>query len=274
MKIIIEIKKVIIPIFLIVLSLIVLVALSGCGSSSQILFKYGGRGREYVPESYQVVNLNECENFSLYNSSPRLKPGDRISVSFLQNNNIHDGAVLGSQGGGAVSNWHTLSRKGIVVLPLMGEVILADCTVMAAQTYINTLFSAHYHNPIVELKAANSIVSILGEVGSQGQYSLENDFVSLPELIAKASGLTDWGKGDCIKIIRNTPSDSIVFLCDISTISPEKINKFYLRDGDIVYIEPRQLKLQEKSILTITSIITAISASLFVFLQFLPNPEP
>jgi polysaccharide biosynthesis/export protein len=149
----------------------------------------------------------------------------------------------------------TLTRidaRGRVNLPLIGEIVIGGMTVTEAQGTIENAYKERrfLRNPQVTINVeeyAPREVSIQGQIRSPGRFTLpiESTF-TVVELVTKAGGITDIGKGTAVTITRLLPDGTKkVFTVDVDSIikgkksnNPED-NNFLLQAGDNVYVPER-----------------------------------
>lgn len=149
----------------------------------------------------------------------------------------------------------TLARidaRGMVNLPLVGEVKVGGLTLMAAQDAIQAAYrdGRYLRAPQVTLTVeeyAPREVSISGQINSPGRYPLPVESTyTVVELVTKAGGIKDVGKGTAVTVTRILPDGSRkVFTVDVeSTIRGKKTDKnqdtsLLLEPGDLVFIPER-----------------------------------
>ena len=149
----------------------------------------------------------------------------------------------------------TLTRidaRGRVNLPLIGEVTIGGMTVNEAQTTIENAYKdgRYLRNPQVTINVeeyAPREVSIGGQIRNAGRYTLPiESTLTVVELVMKAGGITDIGKGTSVSITRILPDGTKkVFNVDVDSIIKGKRatnnddNNFLLQAGDYVYVPER-----------------------------------
>jgi len=147
----------------------------------------------------------------------------------------------------------TLARidaRGRVNLPLLGEISIGGMTIVEAQAAIENAYKEgrYLRNPQVTINVeeyAQREVSIQGQIRNPGRFSLPPESTyTVVELVTKAGGITDIGKGTAVVITRIMPDGTKkVFTVDVdSIIKGKKDNKsedFLLQAGDNVYVPER-----------------------------------
>jgi len=143
-----------------------------------------------------------------------------------------------------------IDARGRVNLPLLGEITLGGMTIVEAQAAIENAYreGRYLRNPQVTINVeeyAQREVSIQGQIRNPGRFSLPPESTyTVVELVTKAGGITDIGKGTAVVITRILPDGTKkVFTVDVdSIIKGKKDNKaedFLLQAGDNVYVPER-----------------------------------
>jgi polysaccharide export outer membrane protein len=173
------------------------------------------------------------------NYAHRLQLADKVRVAVYQEDDLTTQARIDSH--------------GHVGLPLIGEVAIGGMTIEEAQTTIQKAYQdgRYLRNPQVTINVedyAPSEVSIQGQIRNPGRYTLpiESTF-TVVELVTKAGGITDIGKGTAVTVTRLLPDGSKkVFTVDVDNVIRGKKaqgniedNTLLLEPGDIVYVPER-----------------------------------
>ncbi len=145
-----------------------------------------------------------------------------------------------------------IDARGRVNLPLIGEIAIGGFTVIEAQAAIEAAYreGRFLRNPQVTVSVeeyAPREVSIQGQIRNAGRYTLPiESTLTVVELVTKAGGITDIGKGSAVTVTRIMPNGTKkVFTVDVdSVIRGRKDSKtddsaMLLQPGDIVYVPER-----------------------------------
>lgn len=163
---------------------------------------------------------------------------DRIRVSVYQEEDL--------------TTMTRIDARGRINLPLLGEVTVGGLTVVEAQAVIQNSYKAgrYLRNPQVTVNVeeyAPREVSIQGQIRSPGRYTLpiESTF-TVVELVTKAGGISDIGKGSAVSVTRVLPDGSKkIFVIDVDNVIKGKKdqknddNTLLLQPGDVVYVPER-----------------------------------
>lgn len=167
-----------------------------------------------------------------------LAPADRIRVAVYQEEDL--------------TSLTRIDAHGRVNLPLLGEIVVGGLTVVEAQALIENAYKdgRFLRNPQVTVNVeeyAAREVSIQGQIRNPGRYTLPvESTLNVVELVTKAGGITDIGKGSAVTLTRMMPDGSKkVFIIDVdNVIKGRKDRKIeenipLLQPGDIVYVPER-----------------------------------
>jgi len=148
--------------------------------------------------------------------------------------------------------------SGIVKLPMVGFVHLAGYTLEEAEQHLEKLYATFYKDPFVRIHYLNKRVTVLGATGGM-VIPLENESISLIEVIALAGGIDDGGKAHNIRLIRGDLHSPEVFLIDLSTVEGMRKSMLDVKPGDIIYIEPHK-KIVSESLRDLTTVLASLAS--------------
>ncbi len=118
-----------------------------------------------------------------------------------------------------------IDARGKVTLPLIGEITIGGLTVVEAQNAIENAYKdgRFLRNPQVTVSVeeyAPREVSIQGRVRNPGRYTLPiESTLTVVELVTKAGGIDDIGKGSAVTVTRILPDGTKkVFTVDVDSV--------------------------------------------------------
>ncbi|MGV8879803.1 MAG: polysaccharide biosynthesis/export family protein [Sphingobacteriaceae bacterium] len=187
----------------------------------------------------------------------KIQSQDILEIKNLQNiqyiaaDQAGSNIIAGSQG-----PTYQVEEDGTVALPAIGRVSVAGLSRMEASRKIEGLYRKDLlKNPIIDLKIVNLKVTVLGEIGKQGNYILTKDKTTLIAIIGEAGGLTEKSNEKNIKIIRGDKKDpqvTVINLSDIKTLSSPEI---ILQNNDIIYIAQNKKTVRTAQLQNLSSIL-------------------
>ena len=189
---------------------------------------------------------------------PIIQPNDILQISILtldpQVNNILAAANASSftvQPGstGAMPNspaavtGFLVDNNGCVELPVIGKIKVAGMSTSIARDTIHERVAVYYKNPVINVRFANFNITVLGEVARPATYVVPNEKVSILDAIGMAGDLTIFGKRENVLLIRDSSGVKQMVRFDLNSSATLLSPYFYLRQGDVVYVEPAKSKV-------------------------------
>ena len=207
-----------------------LAMLSSCSSKKSVLFKSANE--------IELTGTNPNEGSEIYKSEARIKEGNILSITNIQN----ESAISGLGVSTPLEIKYLVDIEGNVKLPILGTTHVAGLTIQEAEKEITNKYKeTTLLDPLFVVKILNMQVSLLGEFVKQGNYPLNQENVSLTESIAEAGGFNARADKSKVKIVRGNPKNPQVYLVDLTKLQTLTDSKLYLKDGDIVYCQPRKI---------------------------------
>lgn len=145
-------------------------------------------------------------------------------------------------------NGFTVSAEGTIDYPVLGKIKVAGMTRNELAAFIKGEIMGRglIKDPIVTVEFLNVGVSVLGEVASPGRYDMNVDVLPLMEAISLAKDLTIQGNRENIKVLRKEGDKLQTYVVDITdTKKLVESPVYYLKQGDIVYVEPNNIRKRQ-----------------------------
>ncbi len=240
-----------------VLAAICLSLLTSC-SSNQALFN---------TEIETADNRRTLKQY-FHQKEPILKSGDKITISIWGHEDLSIGSVNSKfSSNKETGKWIAIDHLGEVNLPKLGRIKIAGYNLKEVNYLLEKKYSAYLKDPIINVRAVNHYVTVMGEVNSPGRYELENEKVNLVQILGQAKGLGDYSNNKKVKVIREVDGQPIELLIDMTDIIAATEYNITLQSKDIVYVEPNKNKSEDsflKKATPIASLITGAAVLLSV----------
>lgn len=183
----------------------------------------------------------------------------------------------GDLSAGAATNADTrgylVDDQGGIDFPILGRLQLAGKTLEQTRQLVQQRLVSEklISDPIVRVELLNLKVNMMGEVNRVGVLDVPDARITLLEAISRAGGLTANAASERISIIREEDGKRRMIVLDIKSTAIFDSPAFYLKQNDIVYIEPRGAQLSEKEQNNWRYISTGIGllATIFTILNLL-----
>jgi len=134
-------------------------------------------------------------------------------------------------------NTYVVDANGDIQLPFAGNVRVAGITPLAARDSVKAKLEKYLTDPTVKLNLANFSVTVLGEVGKPGVYTVANEKMTLTEALALAGDLTIFGKRTNVMVIRQADGQKLFGQVDLTGRDFFASPYYNLHGNDIIYVE-------------------------------------
>ena len=165
-------------------------------------------------------------------------------------------------------NGSTINSKGVIEIPIIGEIYLLGKNLEEAKISIQKVVEEYLQDAIVIVKLANFQVTILGEVNKPGTFPVLKENVTIFEALALAGDLSDYANRQKIKIVRTYNNKKKFYTIDLTNQQLLLSDFYYLRNNDMIYVEPLKYRTFRKSQSQIVlSALTTLALMVNVFLK-------
>ncbi|TND10062.1 MAG: polysaccharide export outer membrane protein [Bacteroidetes bacterium] len=195
----------------------------------------------------------------------RLFANDGFSIINLTTLNSRDNTFINT-----LSFQYQIDNRGVVKLPVIGEISLVGYTVRQAEDTLQKIFSKYYIDPFAMVEVVNKRVIVFpGNDGQARVVLLTNSNTTLLEAITVTGGIPQSGKAYDIKLIRSSgnPAKPNIYHFDLSRIEGIAEANLIVQANDIIYIEPRKYIARE-TLREITPIVSLFTTALAIYAIF------
>ena len=232
---------------------------SGCRSTKNVAYLQG------------VENLTDAQlQPSAQPYSAKIKPNDmlRIIVSGAEDPDTYIPFNLMSSvpaNDGTTYTQATLQSylvdiRGTIDFPVLGKLYVVNSTTdQVKQTITEKLKDYLKADLVVTVRFVNYKISVLGEVNQPGVFTVPDEKISILQALSLAGDLTLYGRRDVVKILREEFDGHKT----ITTLNLNDRNLifspfYYLRQGDVVYVEPNKTKAKGAGVGAATNIVFSV----------------
>ena len=208
-----------------------IISISACSYRNNVMFSHNDdfvaaklTAEARALETNYTIQPNDLLNVKVYtkNGEMIIDPEYELTKG-INNNNRND----------RPDPEYLVRLDGSIFLPMVGDVSLTGYTIHEANLKLIELYSEYFVDPYVIANYTNKRITVLGAPGGQ-IIPLENENLTIAEVIAMSGGLEDNGNASAMKLIRGDE----VFLIDFSTVEGYYASNQIVKAGDIIYIEP------------------------------------
>ena len=157
-----------------------------------------------------------------------------------------------------------IQKNGFADLPIVGRIPLAGLNLQEAKELLEKEYQTYYRQPFVIINYVNKRVTVIGGPKGGEIVPLQNENMTLLDVIAISGGVDNNSNARNIRLIRGDLDDPLVMVIDLSTIEGMKKSNLYVEPNDVIYIEPVRRPIAESTkdylplITSLTSVLTLI----------------
>jgi polysaccharide export outer membrane protein len=204
------------------------------------------------------INADAAAPFNLGNTNPAGVPtpiviqGATIPKSSAISNSSQNGAG------------YLVDKNGNIDFPVLGSIKAAGLTITELKGLLKARLDKYLQDPIVNIRLLNYKITVLGEVVRPSTYSIPSERITIVDAIGMAGDLTINGKRENVLLVREEDGKRNFIRMNLNSSTIFQSPYYYLKQNDIVYVEPDKGKAnasditQLRRITIFTSIITLL----------------
>ncbi|MCR9287878.1 MAG: polysaccharide biosynthesis/export family protein [Bacteroidetes bacterium] len=151
-------------------------------------------------------------------------------ISITQQANL-SGDVTDLQG-------YLVSSKGNIEFPVLGTIQVGNLTTDELREKLKALLVPYLDKPVINVRVVNFTISVLGEVNIPGTFSVRGERITILESLGLAGDFTPYSNKDVVMVMREVNNERTFGYLDLRSPEVFKSPYFYLKQNDVVYIEP------------------------------------
>lgn len=237
---------------------------------------------------FQDLRPGESELTLAVPTEIKIQPKDKLSILINSQDarltNLFNLPIVSQQIGQENSSGtsrgvsgYTVDSKGDIDFPVLGALHVQGMTREEVAAYIKKELQSHdlIKDPVVTVEFMNLSVNVMGEVNNPGRYNIDKDHITILDALSQAGDLTIYGKREKVLVLRTEEGKQRVYgvnLCSADHLysSPG----YYLRQNDVVYVEPNDTKARQSTVngnnvrstsfwISLASLLTTIGVLVF-----------
>ena len=227
---------------------------SSCGSPKSVLYLQEiGKGQTELAEMYRQHNV-------------KIQPEDELSIIVNTGKEplLAEAFNLEARKGSTLQSLtYIVDENGDISFPFIGKVQVQGLTRSEVETKLETALKKYIKDePTVRVELLNFRVFMLGETGSR-QLSIEKERLNVLEALSMAGDMGIQGNRKTVTVLRED-SDGVVRAGRLDLTSTQIYDSpyFYLKQNDMIYVEPNKVRSWAATTGSQVSIIIGISSAL------------
>ncbi len=245
--------------------LVIALSLGSCSTKKQILYFQNIeqlKGLEDPVKFQPIFEINDILQIQVSSLIPEVVAPFQMNMSGQSGS----GSIGGVGGGGGGRNsglmGYLVDVEGNIQFPVLGKVPVAGKTRSELEAYLQEEIKKYVEDAVVAVRLLNFQVIVLGETG-ETVVRVDNERISIPEVIASAGGIPYTAKRDNILVIREALGERTYGYVDMTSADVFENPFYYLRQNDIVYIEPTYRQVKSAGWITSPQGLVSIGTTIF-----------
>ncbi|QQD15394.1 polysaccharide biosynthesis/export family protein [Sphingobacterium sp. UDSM-2020] len=250
--------------FVLGLFIAILIVFSSCGSRKNMVY--------LQPDSTQLNSVYDQH-------IPTIQPNDilTIVVSAADPKVTAPFNPISTLGVGATAQnsdlaqrpTYTVDAKGIITLPMLGQVQVAGLKRLQAIDKLRAELSQYIKDPVVNISFNNFRISVLGEVAHPGSFVMPTERVTILEALGMAGDLTIRGVRENVLLVREVGGQKSMHRLDLTKEETLNSPYYYLAQNDVIYVEPNKAQINNSKLGANTNIIVSIAGLIITVISVL-----
>lgn len=223
-----------------------LLFLTSCQTSKQLAYF------KDLTDTAEVQTVNQHPYESL-----RLQGDDQVQVTISSTSpeasqyfNLMSAVPTSSIAGPTISqpsqnflNIYTVSPKGFITLPVLGDIYVMGLTTEELKKTLGQKLLPYLKDAVVSVRLTNFKVTVIGEVSRPVIVPVAGERINVLEAIGAAGDMTLFGQRYNVKVVRKN-SDGNLDVAHLNFNSSKALQSpyFQLKQNDVVYVEPSKKK--------------------------------
>ena len=162
---------------------------------------------------------------------------------------------------------YRVDTQGYINFPVLGQIHAEGMTIDELKSFLTEKVGETVLDPVVNVEFTNFRVLVLGDVNEPGAIEVKRQTYTLLDALADAKDIADTGRRDNVMLLRREGDKMVSHRFDIRDANIMSSPYFMLRQNDVVYVEPNDVKKSNSSVDTdrsyrlqvVSAVISAVS---------------
>jgi len=162
-------------------------------------------------------------------------------------------------------NSYLVDEDGYIDFSFVDRMFVKGMTIEEVKKKIQNSMNEYFKETTVIVKMVSFQISVLGEVGSPGNFTINKDQINILQALAEAGGMKDFSNIKKVMLIRQTIKGSDIHYVDLGDKNLLASEYFYLMPNNIIYVEPLKGKTYLVTQFPYTSVLSLLSLGISMF---------
>jgi polysaccharide biosynthesis/export protein len=138
---------------------------------------------------------------------------------------------------------HLVNLNGEINLPVLGTFQVKGKTTSAIREEVLERAAKYVKDPSANVRIMNFKVNIMGEVERPATIIVDNEQITILEALSKVGDFTPYANREEVMVVREQNGERTFGKVNLKSTEVFSSPYYYLRQNDIIYIEPLKTKL-------------------------------
>jgi polysaccharide export outer membrane protein len=252
--------------------------LSGIFLVAIVIFFVSCSSQKKAPYNYIEDVRDTTVNNAIKNFEPVIQKNDLLSIQVYSNSTkpeisdvLYNPPALSGAGAGASSSGNSGGGSGYLVdingdikFPRLGTIHAEGLTKEQLADTVTAKIGDVLENPTVIVRFLNYRISVLGEVGHPGNFTIPYEKVTIFEALSLAGDIPVTGKKTNVRVLREVNGNRQVGTIDLTSKEVFQSPYYNLQQNDVVLVDVKKSKVTQideaKEMRRITLALSLISS--------------
>jgi len=233
-------------------------SMNSCGTRRKMVyFQEGGSADSAAYHFTPVFEIDDFLSILITAEDPESAKAFNLPQ---QTSTVNNGYATGNP----VPYGYLVDSKGEIDLPILGKMKVAGKSRTELVDTIHTLLNGYLKNPTVQIQIQNFKITVLGDVKNPGTFKIPNERITLIEAIGLSGDMRMSGVRKNVLVIRDSCGTKREFRVDMTKKDLFSSPAYYLKQNDVVYVEPNVAARSEGTLWKTTGAIFISLTSLVI----------
>lgn len=175
----------------------------------------------------------------------------------------------------AMLQTYLVDNEGFISFPIIGQLKVGGLTKSEAERMIESKikpYMSEQENPIVTVRMTGYQISVIGEVNRPGTFTVSREKITVLEALAQAGDLTIYGVRNNVQLIReDAKGQKSIYFINLNDANLINSPYYYLQQNDVLYVTPNNVKAQNSSVGSMTTLWFSATSILISLTSLLYN---
>ncbi len=214
--------------------LLIAISLFSCRSKKEVIYLQGADNYSGSSENVNYeATIQPDDLIQIMVSSQNVEASEPFNKKIEPNTgNNNNNNVRG----------YLVDKEGFIEFPFLGKLKAAGYKRSEFVEMLREKLKPYLSDAQIDLRILNFSISVLGEVNSPGVITSTGDRLTILEAISQSGDLTIQGLRKNILIMRDEQGKKSFARVDLTDAKIVDSPYYYLKQNDVVYVEPRRAK--------------------------------